>query len=173
MSRRSVVGMLAGGFVAFITSPISSADAAFGPQIRAGDVCKKVGRRKTSAGKTFECVEQGGVRQWKRVPAPTNEVKVLESSALAVGASQDVVVSSGSRNVAVVVTRTAAGLVAFNRACTHQGTLVTVNSANQLYCISHGSLFNLTTGEVIEGPASRALTAYKATERSGAIYITL
>jgi len=186
MSRRSVVGMLAGGFVAFITSPISSADAAFAPQIRAGDVCKKVGRRKTSAGKTFECVEQGGVRQWQRAQTSTkpqqpkkpdepstSEVKVLESSALAVGASQDVVVSSGSRNVAVVVTRTAAGLVAFNRACTHQGTLVTVNSANQLYCISHGSLFNLTTGEVIEGPASRALTAYKATERSGAIYITL
>ncbi|NDG10923.1 MAG: hypothetical protein EB111_03615 [Actinobacteria bacterium] len=38
---------------------------------------------------------------------------------------------------------------------------------------SHGSLFNLTTGAVIEGPASRALTQYKATERSGAIYVTI
>ena len=186
LSRRSVVGMLAGGFVAFITAPIASADAAFAPQIRAGDVCKKVGRRKTSAGKTFECVEQGGVRQWRRAQASTKpqqptkpdepstgEVKVLESSALAVGASQNVVVTSGGKNFSVVVTRTSAGLVAFNRACTHQGTLVTVNSASQLYCISHGSLFNLTTGAVIEGPASRALTAYKATERSGSIYITL
>ncbi|NCZ86840.1 MAG: Rieske (2Fe-2S) protein, partial [Actinobacteria bacterium] len=69
--------------------------------------------------------------------------------------------------------RTSAGVVAFNRACTHQGTLVTVNSANQLYCISHGSLFNLTTGAVIEGPASRALTQYKVTETGGAIYLTL
>jgi len=51
--------------------------------------------------------------------------------------------------------------------------MVTVNTSNQLYCISHGSLFTLTTGAVIEGPASRALTQYKATERNGSIYITL
>lgn len=181
-SRRSVVGMLAGGFVAFLVSPASSLDAAAGTQIRAGGACRKVGRRKTVGGKTFECVEEGGVRQWKRAkPEPakkptdpsTNDVKVLESSALALGKSQNVVVTSGGRNFAVVVTRTPSGVVAFNRACTHQGTLVTVNTSNQLYCISHGSLFNLTTGAVIEGPASRALLQYKATERSGSIYITL
>ena len=185
-TRRSMVGMLAGGFVAFLAAPASSLNAAAGPQIRAGDTCRKVGRKKTVAGKTFECVEEGGVRQWKRAQASTkpqqptkpdepstSDVKVLESSALALGKSQNVVVTSGGRNFAVVVTRTPSGVVAFNRACTHQGTLVTVNSANQLYCISHDSLFNLTTGAVIEGPASRALTAYKATERSGSIYITL
>jgi nitrite reductase/ring-hydroxylating ferredoxin subunit len=158
------------------------ADALAGPQVRAGDSCRKVGRKRTVGGQTFECVEKGGVRQWRRAKAEevtattapaANEVKVLESSALAVGASQNVVVTSGGKNFAVVVTRTSAGLVAFNRACTHQGTLVTVNAAKQLYCISHGSLFNLTTGAVIEGPASRALTAYKVTERSGSIYITL
>ena len=172
--------MLAGGFVAFLTAP-AALNAA--PQIRAGDVCKKLGRRQTSGGKTFECVERGGVRTWRRVQASstaktpsdsaTSDVKVLNSSALAVGKSQNVVVTSGGKNYAVVVTRTSSGVVAFNRACTHQGTLVTINSANQLYCISHDSLFNLTTGAVIEGPATRALTQYKATERSGAIYITI
>jgi Rieske Fe-S protein len=180
MSRRKLLGVLASGFVAFLAAP-SAATAA--PSIRAGDVCKKVGRRRTFGGKTFECVEEGGVRAWKRVQASsgskapseptTSDIKVLDSSALAIGKSQNVVVTSGGKNYAVVVTRTVAGVVAFNRACTHQGTFVTVNSANQLYCISHGSLFNLTTGAVIEGPASRALTQYKATERSGAIYITI
>jgi len=178
-----MLGMLAGGFVAFLASP-SAVDAA--PMIRAGDTCKKLGRRTTVGNKTFECVNSNGARVWKRVSdtakpttttqpaAPsTSEVKVLDSSALAVGKSENVVVTSGGRNFAVVVTRTSAGVVAFNRACTHQGTLVTVNSANQLYCISHGSLFNLTTGAVIEGPASRALTQYTVTERSGAIYVTL
>ena len=178
--------MLASGFVAFLAAPASMADALAGPQVRAGDSCRKVGRKRTVGGQTFECVEKGGARQWRRAQASTkpqqptkpdepstSEVKVLESSALAVGASQNVVVTSGGKNFAVVVTRTSAGLVAFNRACTHQGTLVTVNAAKQLYCISHDSLFNLTTGAVIEGPASRALTAYKATERSGSIYITL
>ena len=172
-----MLGMLAGGFIAFLASS-SAVDAA--PMIRAGEVCKKVGRRKTSGGKTFECVETNGTRVWKRAkeaakpqqPA-TDGIKVLDSSALAVGKSENVVVSSGGRNFAVVVTRTSAGVVAFNRACTHQGTLVTVNAANQLYCISHGSLFNLTTGAVIEGPASRALTQYKVTETGGAIYLTL
>ena len=177
MSRRKLLGLLASGFVAFFTAPTAVAAA---PSVRAGDTCKKVGRRRTDDGKTFECVEQNGVRVWKRVQASkapsessTSDVKVLDSSALAVGKSQNVVVTSGGKNYAVVVTRTSSGVVAFNRACTHQGTFVTVNSANQLYCISHGSLFNLTTGAVIEGPASRALTQYKATERSGAIYITI
>jgi nitrite reductase/ring-hydroxylating ferredoxin subunit len=34
-------------------------------------------------------------------------------------------------------------------------------------------VFNASTGAVIEGPASRALTQYKATERSGSIYVTI
>ena len=177
VSRRKLLGLLASGFVAFLAAP-SAVSAA--PAIRAGDTCKKIGRRRNAGGKTFECVEQNGVRAWKRVQvskAPsepsTSDVKVLDSSALATGKSQHVVVTSGGRNYAVVVTRTPSGVVAFNRACTHQGTFVTVNSANQLYCISHGSLFNLTTGAVIEGPASRALTQYKATERSGAIYVSI
>jgi nitrite reductase/ring-hydroxylating ferredoxin subunit len=34
-------------------------------------------------------------------------------------------------------------------------------------------VFNASTGAVIEGPAEIALTQYKATERGGAIYITL
>lgn len=183
VSRRKVLSLLAGGFVAFLASP-SAVDAM--PTIRAGDICKKLGRRTTEGNKTFECVNSNGKRVWKRVtkttqptsttqPATptTSEVKVLDSSALTVGKSENVVVNSGGRNFAVVVTRTSAGVFAFNRACTHQGTLVTVNSLNQLECISHGSLFNLTTGAVIEGPASRALTSYKVTERSGAIYLTL
>jgi nitrite reductase/ring-hydroxylating ferredoxin subunit len=34
-------------------------------------------------------------------------------------------------------------------------------------------VFNASTGAVIEGPATRALTQYKVSERSGAIYITI
>ncbi|NDF68638.1 MAG: hypothetical protein EB143_03865, partial [Actinobacteria bacterium] len=64
MSRRKLLGVLASGFVAFLAAP-SAATAA--PSIRAGDVCKKVGRRRAFGGKTFECVEEGGVRAWKRV----------------------------------------------------------------------------------------------------------
>lgn len=178
ISRRSAVGMFATGFVAFLFAPAASVGAVATPQIRAGDVCKRVGRRRTVGGKTFECVRTANGAKWKRAkatppPPSTNEVKVLDSSALAVGASQNVVVTSGGRNIGAVVTRTASGVVAFSRTCTHAGSLVSPGVSGQLACPAHGSVFNASTGAVIQGPADRSLTEYKATERSGAIYITL
>lgn len=178
ISRRSAVGMFATGFVAFLFAPAASVGAVATPQIRGGDVCKKLGKRQVVGNKTFECVKVGDARQWKRVkaappPPTTSEVKVLDSSALAVGASQNVVVTSGGRNIGAVVTRTAAGVVAFSRTCTHAGSLVSPGASGQLACPAHGSVFNAVTGAVIEGPADRSLTQYKATERSGSIYITL
>ena len=178
--RRKVVGMLAGGFVAFLAAPSTALAAT--PTIRNGDVCKKVGKKKTQDGKTFECVERDGVRQWRRTksepvkkPAEpsTSDVKVLDSAKLALGASQTAVVTSNAKNYAIVITRTAGGVVAFNRSCTHQGSFVAPSGGNQLTCPSHGAVFNASTGAVIEGPASRALTQYKATERGGSIYISL
>ena len=177
-SRRSVVGMLATGFVAFLFAPATVVGAVATPQIRAGDVCKKLGKRLTEGNKTFECVKVGDARQWKRVkatppPPTTSEVKVLDSTALAVGASQNVVVTSGGRNIGAVVTRTAAGVVAFSRTCTHAGALVSPGASGQLACPAHGSVFNASTGAVIEGPADRPLTQYKVAERNGSIYITI
>ena len=177
-SRRSVVGMLATGFVAFLFAPATVVGAVTAPQIRGGDVCKKLGKRLTEGNKTFECVKVGEARQWKRVkaappPPTTSEIRVLDSSALAAGASQNVLVTSGGRNLGVVVTRTAAGVVAFNRTCTHAGSLVNPDSNNLLVCPAHGSVFNASTGGVVQGPADRSLTQYSASERSGGIYITL
>ncbi len=188
--RRKVIGMLAGGFVSFLAAP-STAFAAT-PSIRNGDACKKVGNKKTQDGKTFECVKRDGVRQWRRiksepakVPAePTNSgVKVLDSSALALGRSENVKVTSGSSEIHLVLTRTSLGVIALSRRCTHLGELLCHSQekcgqaegaqANQLVCPLHGSVFNASTGAVIEGPASRALTQYKATERSGSIYVTI
>jgi len=178
LPRRSLLGMLAGGFVAFLVTPATAIDAAATPQIRAGDACKKVGRRRTVGNKTFECVDEAGVRQWKRVRTPakpqqptTSEVKALASSALALGRSENVIVSSGGKNYAVVLTRTPSGVAAFSRICTHQGSLVAANGAGQLECPSHGAVFNASTGAVIEGPATRPLTQFRAVERGGSIYL--
>ncbi len=170
--------MLATGFVAFLFAPATVVGAVTAPQIRGGDVCKKLGKRLTEGNKTFECVKVGEARQWKRVkaappPPTTSEIRVLDSSALAAGASQNVLVTSGGRNLGVVVTRTAAGVVAFNRTCTHAGSLVNPDSNNLLVCPAHGSVFNASTGAVVQGPADRSLTQYSASERSGGIYITL
>lgn len=179
-TRRTAVRMLAGGFVAFIAAPISAADAFAGPQIRAGDVCKKLGRRRTVGSKTFECVDKAGVRQWQRVktpPKPTqptsDDVKVLDSSALALGATQVVRVTSDGRTYGVALTRTSSGVVAFDFRCTHAGAFVQPRGTNTLWCPAHDSEFNASTGAATRGPATRALASYKVSERSGAIYITL
>lgn len=173
-----MVGMITTGFVAFLFAP-SAAGAVSEPVIRAGEACKKVGRRKTSGGRTFECVKTANGNIWRRAKASTpsqpttSEVKVLDSNALSAGASQTAIVTSGGKNYAVVLTRTSGGVVAFSRSCTHQGSFVSPTGANQLTCPSHGAVFNASTGAVIEGPATRALTQYKVSERSGAIYITI
>ena len=177
VSRRAMVGMIAAGFTAFLFSS-SSADASSAPVIRAGEACKRVGRRKLVDGKTFECVRTANGPQWKRAKATptqptTSDVKVFDSSSLPSGASQTAIVTSGGKNYAVVLTRTSSGVVAFSRSCTHQGSLVAPTGGNQLTCPSHGAVFNASTGAVIEGPASRALAQYKVSERNGAIYITL
>lgn len=180
LPRRSMLGLLAGGFIAFLAGNPASVSATTRPQIRAGDVCKKLGRRQTAGNKTFECVEVAGVRQWKRMRTPaapttptTSEVKVLESSALGAGRSANVIFTSGGKNYAVVLTRTSGGIAAFSRSCTHQGAFVSANSSGQLACPSHGAIFDASTGAVIEGPATRPLTQYRASERSGSIYLTI
>ena len=174
--RRSFLGLFATGFVAFFISPAPTVRAIASPQIRNGDACKKLGRRKRDGAKTFECVDLDGVRQWKRVKTVAeakSEIKVLNSSELALGASQTVVANARGRNYAVVVTRTAGGVVAFSRICTHQGSYVAPTGNNQLTCPSHGAVFNASTGAVIEGPANQALPSYEASEREGSIYIKL
>lgn len=181
--RRSVVRGLATGFVAFLVAPLTVAEAADRPQIRAGDPCQRVGRRRTVGGKAFECVNRDGMRQWRRVKQParsgastqptTSGVKVLDSSALAVGASQVVRVTSQGRTYGIAVTRTSTGVAAFDFRCTHAGSFVQVSGANTLRCPAHGSEFNATTGAATVGPAREPLKRYAVSERSGAIYVTL
>lgn len=62
----------------------------------------------------------------------------------------------------IIVAKTVSGnYIAVSSACTHQGTNVEYKKANDnFYCPNHGAQFS-TTGAVVNGPANRALTAYK------------
>jgi len=53
-------------------------------------------------------------------------------------------------------------VIAFSAVCTHQGCIV-APKAKELACPCHGSRFNAETGEVIEGPAARALPSVAVT----------
>ena len=56
-------------------------------------------------------------------------------------------------------------LLAVDAACTHVGGPLDRGSvsANVVTCPLHGSQFDLTTGQVIRGPATRGIHAYRVT----------
>ena len=64
----------------------------------------------------------------------------------------------------VIVARTTSGsYIAVAMACTHQGTTVVFDGANnRFFCNNHGSSFS-TTGAVNNGPASTNLKQYSTT----------
>ncbi len=81
----------------------------------------------------------------------------LSSSAnSALSANGGFIISQG-----VIVAKTNVGeYIAVSAACTHQGTNVQFQSANnRFHCPSHGANFN-TNGTVQNGPANSALTKY-------------
>jgi 3-phenylpropionate/trans-cinnamate dioxygenase ferredoxin component len=71
------------------------------------------------------------------------------------------------------VARVEGTLYAFSDVCTHQGCPLAEGelSGTELECECHGSVFQLTTGEVLEGPATRPIEIYPAREVDGQIQI--
>jgi len=61
-------------------------------------------------------------------------------------------------NDGIVITQPTAGdFHAFNRTCTHQGCLVTDIRDGEIHCGCHGSLYDMTTGQNVGGPAPSPL----------------
>jgi 3-phenylpropionate/trans-cinnamate dioxygenase ferredoxin component len=73
----------------------------------------------------------------------------------------------------VDVARVEGALYAFGDVCTHQGCPLSEGdlSGTELECECHGSVFDITTGAVIDGPASRPIEVYAAKEVDGEIQI--
>jgi nitrite reductase/ring-hydroxylating ferredoxin subunit len=146
--------------------------------VKAGAPCKVKGRERVVDGVTFVCrTAKGKKLVWRPLPVVVQEqvftVRVLESAALALGATQvvDVPVPSGG-TTGVVVTRTEAGITALSVKCTHQQFPV-ARVGKVLECELHGSQFEPATGAVLRGPAGRPLTRYDATETDNGIYVTV
>jgi len=173
-SRRSFLSATVASFAWLIVGDRASAEK---PEISAGAPCKVKGKERTVDGVTFVCRNAKGKLVWRRIPgeaaAKAVTVRVLESSALELGATKVVDVSGPNGNtVGVVLTRTSGGIAALRVNCTHQGFPVGRVGA-VLECELHGSRFNTETGAVINGPATRPLTRYDASETNGGIYVTV
>ena len=67
----------------------------------------------------------------------------------------------------VFLVRSGDRLFAMENRCSHQGAPlhkgpVRFGSPNRVTCPAHGSMFDLETGAVLRGPASKALATYDA-----------
>lgn len=89
-----------------------------------------------------------------------------KSDAVTIDLSKDLTAVGDSKRVKkTIVVRTAEGnqpgsFVALSSKCTHKGCKVSFKSENnQFQCPCHGSIYDIK-GEVIHGPAKKALTNY-------------
>ncbi len=64
-------------------------------------------------------------------------------------------------------------LFAFSDICTHQGCNLSASEleGTEIECECHGSVFDVTTGEVISPPAQDPLPVYPAREEGGSLQI--
>lgn len=65
--------------------------------------------------------------------------------------------------------------VAFDNSCTHEECPLSEADLDgeQITCYCHGSVFNVRTGEVLEGPAEEPLTVYPARVENDELQVAL
>ena len=74
----------------------------------------------------------------------------------------------------VTVTRTGEAIRAFDDACPHRRCSLAEDGevrGNVLTCVCHGSRFDLTSGAVLQGPATQPLAMHAARVEGGSILV--
>jgi Rieske Fe-S protein len=85
---------------------------------------------------------------------------LAQLSAIKVG---EAIAASGPDGSKIIISRpTATTVAAFSAICTHQGCVV-APAGKQLDCPCHGSVYDATTGAVLNGPAVRPLPPVSVT----------
>ncbi len=92
-------------------------------------------------------------------PAPATVDFTLDLSSSQYSALNSVGGSVASNGI-IIARLSATEFTALSRSCTHEGTAVNFRSSQKDFlCPNHGARFS-TSGAVLEGPATRALTKY-------------
>ncbi|MFE7564963.1 Rieske (2Fe-2S) protein [Kitasatospora sp. NPDC057500] len=92
-----------------------------------------------------------------------------------VGPASAVPVGGGTvyREKKIVVTQPAEGqFKAFSAKCTHAGCIVDQVKNQQIQCPCHSSLFGITDGAVLDGPAKSPLPEYTVAVEDGNLKVT-
>lgn len=100
-----------------------------------------------------------------------SEFKTIGEAAPAEGKMQ-VFESDGNR---VAVANSDGTLYAFDDTCTHLGCSLTQGrlEGTRVTCRCHGSQFNVTSGEVLHGPAVRPIRTYRVRVERGALQLAV
>ena len=92
----------------------------------------------------------------------------------ALAATSEIPVGSGMifSGQQVVVTQPSAGeFKAFSAVCTHMGCIVNQISNGTIDCPCHGSQYNISTGDVVAGPAPKPLPGKQIKVSGGSIFL--
>jgi nitrite reductase/ring-hydroxylating ferredoxin subunit/uncharacterized membrane protein len=75
----------------------------------------------------------------------------------------------------IVLARTEDGYVAFDDRCTHKGGSLAggIMICGTVQCLWHGSQFDVSTGKVKAGPATKQLNVYQVNEEQGEVKLVL
>jgi thiosulfate dehydrogenase (quinone) large subunit len=102
------------------------------------------------------------------------------SGATEIGPAADVPVGQsatftvpGTSDPGLVIQEAKGEFVAYNAVCPHAGCTVAYQANNNIIqCPCHGSQFQVSTGDVIVGPAERGLTVVPISVKDGQLYVT-
>lgn len=78
------------------------------------------------------------------------------------------------RGSEIAVARVNGELLAFNDICTHRGCNLATGGeidGTTIECECHGSVFDMKTGEVVEGPAEEPVAVYEVREEGGDLQV--
>jgi len=106
--------------------------------------------------------EELGMANWVRV-ANAGDVSGGEVNSYSVNNRQ------------VAVANVEGSLHAFDDTCTHQACSLAEGDLEEttIECACHGSQFDVTTGEVLEGPATEPVDVFDVREEAGALEVSL
>ena len=74
----------------------------------------------------------------------------------------------------IAVARTEGTLLAFSDICTHRGCNLSLGGeidGTTIQCECHGSIFEMTTGAVVQGPATEPIAVYPVADEGGDLKI--
>lgn len=118
------------------------------------------------AGILAACASPSGGTGSGSAPTASAGADLVALADVPVGGAVSVTTPDG---VEIVVAQPTAGqVVAFSAVCTHMGCIVKPDGA-ELACPCHGSRFQAATGEVVKGPASKALPAVQVKVDGGQV----